>query len=182
MKMPSLSHCVFTNSNCRFEVRAGEDEDDAPVGAVVLQHAFGQHRAVARAAPDHAMQPDVDAAFAVERVARVRPPRVRAGRALEPAQIVAVEEVVVPLRIGAELGIVLLGARAPAARRSASGRPSSRRAAPPLRGSPPSRGGSGGTPRRGCAACGRRRRCRCGPARPGSASAAGSRSRPGSRG
>ena len=79
------------------------------VGAVVLEHAFGQHRPVARAAPDHAVQADVDAAFVVERVARVGAARVRAGRALEAAQIVAVEEVVVALRVGAELGIVALG-------------------------------------------------------------------------
>ena len=108
MKMPSFSHWVFTNSNCRFEVRPGEHEDDPAVGAVVLEDALGQHRPVARPAADHAMEPDVDAALVVEGVARVRPPRVGAGRALEAAGVVAVEEVVVAGGIGSELGIVAL--------------------------------------------------------------------------
>src|SRR5438477_120983 len=38
------------------EVRAGEHEDDAAVCAVVLEHSLGQHRPVAGAAPDHAVQ------------------------------------------------------------------------------------------------------------------------------
>src|SRR5215216_846886 len=49
-----------------FQVRAGEDEDDAPVDAIVLEHALGQHRAVARPAPDHAVQTDVDTPLVVE--------------------------------------------------------------------------------------------------------------------
>ena len=91
------------------EVRAGEHEDDPAVDAVVLEHALGQHRPVARAAADHAVQADVDAALVVERVARVGAPRVRAGRALEAAQVVAVAEVVVALRVGAERRVVALG-------------------------------------------------------------------------
>jgi hypothetical protein len=91
-------------------VRAGEDEDDAPVGAVVLEHALGQHRAVACAAPDHATQAHVDAPLVVERVSRVRTPRVRAGRTLESAQVFAVDEVVVALRVRAELRVVAFGA------------------------------------------------------------------------
>ena len=182
MKMPSLSHWVLTNSNWRFRCAPAKTKMMPAVGAVVLEHALGQHRPVARAAPDHAVQAHVDAAVVVERVARVRPARVGAGRALEAARVVAVEEVVVALRVGAELGVVAGPGRARAARRSASARPSSRRAAPPPRGSRPSRGGTAGRRRPGCAACGRRRRCRCGRAPPGSASAAARRSRPGSRG
>ena len=90
------------------QVRTREDEDDAPVDAVVLEHAVGQHRAVARAAPDHPVEANVDASLVVERVARVGPTRVRAGRALEATQIVPVAEVVVALRVGAERGVVLL--------------------------------------------------------------------------
>ena len=108
MKMPSFSHWVLTNSNWRLRCAPAKTKMMPAVGAVVLEHAVGQHRAVARAAPDHAVQADVDAALAVERVARVRASRVRAGRALEAAQIVAVAEVVVAARVGAELGIVPL--------------------------------------------------------------------------
>ena len=109
MKMPSLSHWVLTNSNCRFEVRAGEDEDDAAVDAVVLEHAVGQHRPVAGAAPDHPVQPDVHAAVLVQGVARVGPAGVGADRALEAAGVVAEAEVVVAPRVAAELGVVVVG-------------------------------------------------------------------------
>ena len=87
-------------------MRTDEHEDDSAVDAVVLQDALGQHRAVAGAAPDHPVQADVDAAFVVERVARVRATGVRAGRAPEAAQVVVVVEVVVARRIRTELGIV----------------------------------------------------------------------------
>ena len=90
------------------QVRAGEHEDDSAVLAVVLEHPLGQHRPVARAPPNHPVQAHVDAAFVIERIARIRAPGVRAGRALEATRIVAVEEVVVALRVGAELGIVAL--------------------------------------------------------------------------
>jgi hypothetical protein len=91
------------------QVGAGEDEDDPAVFAVVLEHPLGQHRRVARAAADHAVQSDVDASFSVERVARIRTPRMSARRALEAAQVVAVEKVVVALRVGTDLGVVVLG-------------------------------------------------------------------------
>src|SRR4051794_17435724 len=91
------------------EVRADEDEHDAAVGPVVFELAGRQHRAVARAAADHAMEADVRRHLALERVARVGPARVRAGGALEAAQVVAVGEGVVPPRVGAEGGIVVLG-------------------------------------------------------------------------
>src|SRR5215218_6729076 len=90
------------------EVRAGEDEDDSTVDAVVLEHAVGQHRTVARPAPDHPVQADVDVAVTVERVARIGATRVGSRRALEPLQVVAVEKGVVALGIGAERGIVLV--------------------------------------------------------------------------
>src|SRR5918998_1716983 len=67
------------------EVCSGEDEDDAPVGTVVLEDAVGQHRAVARAPADHAVQPGVDAHLVVEGVPRVRPAGMRPGWTLEPA-------------------------------------------------------------------------------------------------
>ena len=103
MKMPSLSHWVLTNSNCRSQVRPGEHEDDAAVRAVVLEHALGQHRAVAGAAADHPVQADVDAAVVVEGVPGVGSAGVGARRALQAARVVAVPEVVVALRVGAEL-------------------------------------------------------------------------------
>ena len=62
------------------QVRAREDERDAAVNAIVLEHAVRQHRSVARAAPDHAVEADVDASLVVERIARVR----RAARASLP--------------------------------------------------------------------------------------------------
>src|SRR3954468_9147467 len=49
------------------DVRSGEHEHDAAVLTVVLDHTLGQHRPVARATPDHAMQADVGAAVAIER-------------------------------------------------------------------------------------------------------------------
>src|SRR5215217_7300701 len=90
------------------EVRTDEHEDDSSVDAVVLQDAFGQHRAVAGAAPDHPVEADVDASLLIERVPRVGAPRVRTGRALEAAQIVVVVEAVVACRIRPELGIVVV--------------------------------------------------------------------------
>src|SRR5918998_937071 len=89
-----------------FEVRAREYEDDAAIGAVVFEHALGQHRSVARAAPDDAVQADVDGAVAVQRVARIRAPCVRTQGALEAPRIVAVEERVVALRVIAERRVV----------------------------------------------------------------------------
>ena len=150
------------------EVGAGEHEDDPAVGAVVLEHALGQHRAVARAAPDHAVQPDVDAAVVVQRVARVGPPRVGADRALEAARVVAEDEVVVAPRVARRAR----GRRASGA--SASGAPLCQR---PTIFAPRSASSSrfaarvaqvaAGRPPPWCAACGTRRRCRCDPARPG---------------
>src|SRR5437763_945411 len=67
------------------EVRTSENEDDAPVDAVLLQHSLGQHRAVACAPPDHAVEANVDAPVVVERISRVRASRVRACRAFEAA-------------------------------------------------------------------------------------------------
>src|SRR5215211_976366 len=90
------------------EVGTDEHEDDASIGAVVLQDAVGQHGAVAGAAPDHPVEADVDASLLIERVAWVGAPRVRASRALEPAQIVVVVEVVVACRIRTQLGIVVV--------------------------------------------------------------------------
>src|SRR3954454_5324527 len=91
------------------QVGADEDEDDAAVGPVVLELARREHRPVARATADHAMEADVGRHLAVQRVARVRPACVRARGTLEAAEIVAVGERVVPLRIRAECGIVVLG-------------------------------------------------------------------------
>src|SRR5918994_5280542 len=81
------------------DVRSGEDEDDPAILAVVVEHPGRQRRAIARAAPDHAVQPDVDAHLVLERVARVGSARVGAGRALEAAQVVAVREGVVAPRV-----------------------------------------------------------------------------------
>src|SRR5215212_9696605 len=88
------------------EVRSGEHEDDPSVDAVVLELAVGQHGTVAGAAPDHAVQPDVDAAVLVHGVARVGAPVVCAHRALEPAWVIGEEEVVVAPGVGTELGVV----------------------------------------------------------------------------
>src|SRR5829696_5336801 len=90
------------------EVRPGEDEDDAPLGAVVLENPLGQRRAVARPAPDHPVQADVDTPLGVERVPRVGPSGMRPGRTLEAAKVVAVEEVIMAASVRAELGIVPL--------------------------------------------------------------------------
>ena len=68
------------------DVRAGEHEDDASVGAVVIEHAFGQHRTVAPSPPDHPVQTNVDTHLVVERVSRVCTPRVCAGWAFETAR------------------------------------------------------------------------------------------------
>src|SRR5215207_2792127 len=88
------------------EMCPGEHEDDPSIGAVVLELAVGQHGSVARPAPDHAMQPYVDAPVLVQGVTGVGPPRVRADRALEPTGIIGEEKVVVAPGIGTELGVV----------------------------------------------------------------------------
>ena len=67
------------------------------------------------------MEADVDAAVVVEGVAGVGPAGVGAKRALQAPRVVAVPEVVVALRVGAELGVVTVrgegkgGAALPAA-------------------------------------------------------------------
>ena len=85
MNVPSLIHCALDELELPGQVRPDEGEHDAAVGAVVLQHALGQRRAVAGAAPDHPVQ----SRLADDgRVARVHPPGVRAERALEAPRIV----------------------------------------------------------------------------------------------
>ena len=120
MKMPSLSHWVLTNSNCRLRWAPAKTKMIPRSIAVVLEHAVGQHRPVAGAASDHPVQPDVDAALLVQRVARVGPAGVGADRALEAAGVVAEDEVVVASRVAPELGVVAGRARGRGARRSAS--------------------------------------------------------------
>ena len=88
-----------------------EDEDDAAVGAVVLEDPFREHRAVAGAAPEHTVEADIDAHLVIERVPGVRTPGMRASGAFESAQIVGVTEAVVAAGVCAEAGIVLLGAK-----------------------------------------------------------------------
>ena len=87
------------------QVRADEGEHQPAVGAVVLQHAGGQRRAVVGAAADHPVQPDL---AGDDRVARVHPPGVRADRALQSPRVVAVHEGVVARGVGAQLGVVLV--------------------------------------------------------------------------
>src|SRR4051794_37563817 len=90
------------------DVRSGEHEHDPAVLTVVLEHTLGQHRPVARATPDHAMQTNVDAAVVIERVAGVRAPCMCAEGALEAARIVGIQEDVVALGVRPEQGIVAL--------------------------------------------------------------------------
>src|SRR5215208_7677799 len=88
------------------QVRPGKHEDDPAILAVVLEHPLGQHRPVARTTTDHPVEAYVDAPVGIQRIARVGAACVRAGRALEPTQIVAVQETVVAPRVGAEVGAV----------------------------------------------------------------------------
>ena len=157
------------------QARADEGEHQPAVGAVVLQHAGRQRRAVVGAAPDHPVQPDL---AGDDRVARVHPPGVRADRALQPARVVAVHERVVALGVGAQLGVVLV--RGQGQRRAAGPAPDELGREPLLLGGV--RGVLVQVPaegrRRAGAACGRPRTCRCGPAPPAAGSGAGRRSRP----
>src|SRR5829696_9130010 len=90
------------------EVRSGEDEDDAPFGAVVFENSLGQRWAVARPAPDHPVEADVDTTLCVKGVPRVGTSGMRTGRTLEAAEVVGIEEVVVAAPVCPKLGIVLL--------------------------------------------------------------------------
>ena len=86
-------------------MRPDKGEHQAAVGAVVLHDAGGQRRPVGGAAPDHA----VNARLADDdRIAGVHPPHVRADRALEALRVVAEHEGVVAVRVGAQLGVVLV--------------------------------------------------------------------------
>ena len=114
------------------EVSPHEGEHEAAVDAVVLEHAGRKRRAVVRC---RAGSCDAWRASPVmSRVARVGPARVAAGRRLDALQVVAVHERVVALRVAAQVGVVALASRAPAARRSASARPSWPPAIPRRRG------------------------------------------------
>ena len=89
-----------------FEVGPDEDSDQAPVGAVVLQHALWQRRAVGGAAADEAVHPCVADDGGI---AGVDAPDVRTGGAPEAAIVVLpVQEVVVAVRIGAQLRVIVL--------------------------------------------------------------------------
>ena len=105
MNLPSLIHCRLDELELPGQVRPDEGEHEAAVGAVVLEDAGGQRRAVVGAAPDHAVQPHL---AGDDRVAGVHPPGVRADRALEAPRVVAVQEGVVALWVGAQLRVVLV--------------------------------------------------------------------------
>src|SRR5829696_1675218 len=85
------------------EVGPGEHEDDPSVGAVVVQHPFGQHGPVARPSADHPVQSYIDAALGGQGIPRVRAPGVCSGWTSEAARIVRVEEVVVASGVTAEV-------------------------------------------------------------------------------
>src|SRR3954447_2031542 len=89
-----------------FEVGTGEHEHDPAVDTVVLDDAVGEHRSVARAAPDHPVQPHVHTALAVQPVAGIRSARVSTDRALEPARVVTELEVVVAQWIRSQVRVV----------------------------------------------------------------------------
>src|SRR5829696_1907853 len=89
------------------EVRSGEDEDDAPFGAVVFENSLGQRWAVARPAPDHPVEADVDTTLCVKGVPRVGTSGMRTGRTLEAAEVVGVEEVVVAAPVCRHFGVQL---------------------------------------------------------------------------
>ncbi len=83
-----------------------EDSDQAPVGAVVFQHALWQRRPVGGAAADEAVHPCVADDGGI---AGVDAPDVRTGGAPEAAIVVLpVQEVVVAVRIGAQRRVVVL--------------------------------------------------------------------------
>ncbi len=110
---------------------ADEDEVEAARGLVVLlrERVRVVRRAVGRAAPDDAVEVHVGEQRHLG-VARVHAPHVRAERHLPAVRIGGVGEVVVAQRVRAERRVVLRPARASAARRCASARPASPRAAP----------------------------------------------------
>src|SRR4051794_18291495 len=88
------------------QVGSREHEDDSPVDVVVFEYALGQHRSIAGAAPDHAVEADIDAAIVVEGVSRVRATRMGADRTLKAAWILGVPEVVVASNVLAKSGVV----------------------------------------------------------------------------
>src|SRR3954451_7422460 len=93
-------------------MRAGEDESDSAISAIVLENTFRKHRPVTCATTDHAVESDIDAGVVLERVAGVHPPRVRTGWAPKaPEVIVVVLKVVVAAGIGPELRIVFIRAK-----------------------------------------------------------------------
>jgi hypothetical protein len=87
------------------QMRTHEREHQAAVRAVIVLHAGGQRRAVVGAAPDHLVQAHL---AGDNRVSGVHPPGVGAGRALQTPRVIAVQERVVALPVGAKLGIVLV--------------------------------------------------------------------------
>ena len=104
LKVGSLTHTFMANSNCR--TRLAQPMNAAiPRSIAVLGRALGQRRPVGAAAPDH---PAALMFSAVSRgfIRRMCAPD-RAGVAL--GVHLAVVEVVVPLHVGAERRIVLLG-------------------------------------------------------------------------
>src|SRR5918993_2088877 len=58
------------------QMRSGEDEDDASILPVVVEHAFRQHRAVTRPPADHPVEPRIDTALMIQGVAWIGAARV----------------------------------------------------------------------------------------------------------
>src|SRR5262249_19161714 len=87
------------------DVRADKKEIEAPVNAVILQHAFRERRAINPATADHAVKVDFADFLGV---AEVHPPNVGAARRLQTGRVVRVKKkVVVALRVGAQRGIIV---------------------------------------------------------------------------
>ena len=77
MKLPSVplrSHEL----ELPLQMRADQEEDAAPLGAVILEHALRQGRPVVRAAPQEVVKVDCDNVV-VQGVARIDPTNVRAA-------------------------------------------------------------------------------------------------------
>ena len=109
MSSPSSIHVDWTNSNWRPRCAPRKRKRSPRSTPSSSRVPSGSERAVARAAPEHAVDPHHGPSLS-EGVARVRAPDVASRGRLEPLRIVvAVEEIVVPRGVGAERGVVLHG-------------------------------------------------------------------------
>ena len=82
---------------------AQKNEHDATIGAIVLHDTLGKQRPVGGTAPDHSMQSHGSRDLCIPWICSAN---MRTGRSFQSDRIVAIQKIVVPVRVPSQRGIV----------------------------------------------------------------------------